>query len=360
MTAGGKPTFLLGLPALRDGALWQAARRLGAPVLVSANALSLWRHGRFGLREWTGFDRRNLPLVAEHPVWLDSAGFVAAARYNGFPWDVEDYLNLAAAAPWQGFFSQDWCVEPEVARDRVSVLDRLAGTVRLNVLCRNGAERRGILHRFAPVIQGWGPADYQRCLDRMPFALDFPVLGVGSMCRRHVGGPNGILAVVDSLDRALGDAATTLHLFGLKGAGMAAVRGHPRIASVDSQAYGTGARREAWRTGRPKSDAFLARHMTAWYRQQEAALAAPGYVFCPPPAPPPVPAAPVHPFAARVAAAAERLRELHEAGEIEWSGVSPLAAYEMAFTDDVDSFDEIVGADRATAADGARAPASKS
>ena len=53
MTAG--PVFLLGLPTLADNALWRTALRLGAPVLISANALSLWesdpRHGR----SWRGF-----------------------------------------------------------------------------------------------------------------------------------------------------------------------------------------------------------------------------------------------------------------------------------------------------------------
>ena len=50
------PTFLLGLPALREGALWRAARPLGATVLVSANALSRWATDVQGYRIWTGFD----------------------------------------------------------------------------------------------------------------------------------------------------------------------------------------------------------------------------------------------------------------------------------------------------------------
>ncbi len=73
--------FLLGLPYLREGPLWQTARRLEAPVLVSANALSLWRRDAVGLRQWSGFDRRMLRLVAEHPVSLDSGGFVASVLY---------------------------------------------------------------------------------------------------------------------------------------------------------------------------------------------------------------------------------------------------------------------------------------
>ena len=95
-----RATFLLGLPALREGALWATARALGAPVLVSANALSQWAVDADGYRMWTGFNGRALKLVHSHPVALDSAGFVAACRYRGFPWETEDYLDLAAAAPW--------------------------------------------------------------------------------------------------------------------------------------------------------------------------------------------------------------------------------------------------------------------
>lgn len=175
----------------------------------------------------------------------------------------------------------------------------------------------------------------------MPFAFDHGLIGVGSMCRRHVGGPNGILRVVDELDRALGPEPCLLHLFGVKAQGMAAVRGHPRVASFDSQAYGVGCRKDAWRAGVSKTDALLARYMTAWYCEQVRRLAEPGYAFRVPPCAPSGPARRVHPVEARIATAAERLRELREAGEIDWTDVSPLAAYEMAFIDDEESFDEV-------------------
>jgi hypothetical protein len=329
--------FLLGLPALRDGPLWRTAVSLGAPVLISANALSRWRRDRLDLRCWRDFDRRPLALVATHPVWLDSAGFVASAAYRGFPWGVDDYLDLCASAPWRGCFSMDLCTEPEIAHDREAVLDRISGTVRLNMLCRNGAERRGILDRLCPVLQGWRPDDYLRCLDRMTFALDHPLIGVGSMCRRHVGGETGILRVVDALDRALGSCPSRLHLFGLKGQGMAAVRGHPRIASVDSQAWGVTARQQAHRERRSKTDFYLAAAMQDWYQRQIRQLQAPGFAFNPPAADAEIePHASLGAIEARIADAAEQLRRLHETGELDWSDVSPLAAYELAFVDDED------------------------
>jgi hypothetical protein len=92
--------FLLGLPTLRPGALWSRAVSIGAPVLLSANALSRWRNDGLGLRHWDGFDGRHLGLVSHHKVALDSAGFVGASRYRGFPWLTQHYLDLVATAPW--------------------------------------------------------------------------------------------------------------------------------------------------------------------------------------------------------------------------------------------------------------------
>ena len=125
-----------------------------------------------------------------------------------------------------------------------------------------------------------------------------------------------------------------LHLFGLKSDGMAAVRGQPRIATCDSQAYGIAARREAHKSGCAKTDALLAATMTDWYRAQRRALDRPDFSFRPP-ARAPIPAATMHPpIKARIADAAEALRRLHETGEIDWTDLSPLAAYRVAFMDD--------------------------
>jgi len=52
--AAHRITFLLGLPTLTDNTQWRTARRLNAPVLISANALSRWTRDVLGLREWIG------------------------------------------------------------------------------------------------------------------------------------------------------------------------------------------------------------------------------------------------------------------------------------------------------------------
>jgi hypothetical protein len=333
--------FILGLPYLRDGHLWRAARRLRAPVLISVNALSLRPRDAIGLRTWRGFDQRNLRLVHEHPVHLDSAGFVAAMLYNGFEFTVDAYLDLCAAAPWRWFASMDMCVEPEIARDEETVRDRIAGTVRLNRECLLRADDRGIAHRLLPVIQGYRVEHYLRCIDRMPFLSEFRLIGIGSMCRRHVEDSEvGILRIVDELDRAFEGTDCRFHLFGLKATGMSAIRGHPRIGSCDSQAYGVAARRQAHENRASKTNAYLARLMSDWYRTQQRLLAAPNFAFHPPVAPVHRQSPPLDASDARIAAAAEELRRLYEAGEIEWPDISPLRALQWAFEDDDEAEEE--------------------
>ncbi|WP_338929217.1 hypothetical protein WDZ11_22270 (plasmid) [Roseomonas mucosa] len=334
------PEFLLGLPHLADGPLIAAARRLRAPLLLSANAFSIWQPDPVGIRDWTGFDTRSLRRLAGLDAALDSAGFVAMARYGFYPWPVSDYIALAAAASWRWFSAMDLCVEPQIARDEAEVLDRIAGTVRLYGECLRMAGDRGIADRLVPVVQGWRPDHYLRCLDRLPDIGHVPLLGVGSVCRRQTGGPDGVLRVVDTLDRALGDAPARLHLYGVKSEAMHALREHPRVASVDSQAYGQTARRAAFAAGHSKTDAFLARHMVAFQRRQRALLSAPGQGAHSPFFPAALPPSPMDPIEARVAAAADEMRTLHEDGEVAWSDLGPLAALQWGFLDDPDDTGE--------------------
>jgi hypothetical protein len=109
---------------------------------------------------------------------------------------------------------------------------------------------------------------------------------------------------------------------------------HPRAASSDSQAYGIAARQDARKARASKSDAMVATTMTRWHKPQLATISArlilpPSQTWASPPD-----AAPKSAIEARIAAAMERLRERHKYGEIEWTDVSPQAAYEIAFLDD--------------------------
>ncbi len=126
-------------------------------------------------------------------------------------------MELCAAAPWQWFASLDMTCEPEIAADEETVRDRIAGTVRLNRECLREARERGIADRFVPVIQGHRVEHYLRCIDRMPDLSGFALIGVGSMCRRHVQDDEvGILRIVEELDRAFRGTRCRFHCFGLK------------------------------------------------------------------------------------------------------------------------------------------------
>jgi len=266
--------IIVGLPHLNRGPLLERAIKRGYPVLISANALSRWDR-REGYPRWMGWKLRPLANASDLvSIDLDSAGFVAARHYGGLPWTVDDYIALAASYPFRRFASLDLCTEAEIARDRDEVLDRIARTIALNHACHARAADRGIDTRLMPVIQGRRPDDYLRCLDGIAGILrPGMIVGVGSMCRREVFGPEGLLAVLSALDR-VADPELRFHAFGVKGTALRYLRplAH-RVASIDSCAYGLAARIEAWREGFSKTDDFVADHMERWQDRQQARLA---------------------------------------------------------------------------------------
>jgi hypothetical protein len=284
--------FMVGLPTVYPGPILERIRKMGLPVLISANAMPIARWTKqqsWERREFIGFEATNLSHLNGLEVCLDSAGYVAMKRYRSFPWTVRQYVELAASHPFRWFAAMDKCVERDIARNRDEVLDRISGTLNLYRECRREAERHGISDRLMPVLQGWTSDDYLRCLDRMP-ANPLGVMGVGSMCRREVAGSEGIVATLDAIDRALGPDPVRLHLFGVKTQGAEAVRGHPRIASFDSQAYGSEARDKAFKANGAlkkagstvtfsKSNAFVADIMEGWVEKQSVRLAKPDWSF---------------------------------------------------------------------------------
>ncbi|QAY80302.1 hypothetical protein [Sphingosinicella sp. BN140058] len=298
--------IVLGLPYLSDGPLLKKAVALRAPVLVSANSFSRWKdlgpapkgmeysraqwlaheargttgpitHGRKQrMREWEGWNLRPLKNATSiEELWLDSAGFHMMFAEGGYPWTPEQYIfGLCAAYPWTRFSSLDLCVEEEIAHNRHEVNERIAKTVRLNIKCHTLAEEAGLLDRLMPVIQGANADDYLRCFERLhPFIGDERLIGIGSMCRRKATGEDGIVSVVDALDRRL-PKGVLIHMFGLKSDGAESVANMTeRVYSIDSQAYGVRARHIAndRRKEDPefsKSNAFVAEVMASWYQGQ--------------------------------------------------------------------------------------------
>lgn len=300
---------ILGLPYLSNGPLLAKARELGAPILVSANSFSRWRdegpipegrsfgrhlapdidpagpfpHGRKKrMRSWAGWNTSSLKNADGTEAWLDSAGFVAMNLTNGFLWSPEEYIfGLCAAYPWARFSSLDQCVEPEIAPNRFIVEERISKTINLNKTCQMLANDIGIGDRLMPVIQGANADDYLRCFDALEGMIgNERIIGVGSMCRRAVGGDDGIVSIVDALHRRL-PRGIRLHLFGLKSDGAECVADlDGRVASIDSQAYGFRARAIAneRRKDDPsfsKTNVFVAEVMEKWYRGQVSRMTNP-------------------------------------------------------------------------------------
>lgn len=117
---------------------------------------------------------------------------------------------------------------------------------------------RGVVRELREYLESiqWLDMDIAECV------------GVGSFCRRSLRGGNGVLEIVNALDKAL-PAHVRLHLFGLKGNALAALSHHPRIASVDSMAWDVSARRQ-----RPvgRTSEFRIQCMDKWVRRQHTQM----------------------------------------------------------------------------------------
>lgn len=254
------PLIRLGVP-LVCGALPRAAGELGAAVLFSANAFR--RGGRW---------RPISPALATLDCALDSAGFVAMVRYGGYPWSRDEYLDLCRAHPWTWYATRDFCCEPQIARNRGEVLKRVTATVDEFFALRRLATLERGMRAPMPVLQGWEPDDYALCADLYGFAAWPSLVGLGSVCRRQLHGRDGVARIVDDLDRRL-PFGVRLHLFGVKGDVLEALRGHPRVGSIDSMAWDFAARR----AGGDRSMSNRIEHMRRWYARVTERAARPGW-----------------------------------------------------------------------------------
>ncbi|HKS43841.1 MAG TPA: hypothetical protein VJT49_01770 [Amycolatopsis sp.] len=189
--------------------------------------------------------RKTLPRAIEH--WaLDSGGFSELSLYDEWRTTPGEYVaavrrydeeigELGWAAP------QDWMCEPFMtAKTGLSVLDHQRRTVE-NFLELQELWGDDATSPFMPVLQGWERDDYLRCHDLYGEAgvdlTAFPVVGLGSVCRRQATGAIG--AVVAALRQR--DPDLPLHGFGVKLGGLRTY-GHLLI-SADSMAWSFEARR---------------------------------------------------------------------------------------------------------------------
>lgn len=189
--------------------------------------------------------RKTLPRATAE--WaLDSGGFTelslfgewrtTAREYNAAVRRYDDEIGkLAFAAP------QDSMVEPQqLARTGLSLGEHQRRTV------ANFQELRDLWHGpdynmpYAPVLQGWTTDDYRRCGDMYYDAgvdlSQFPIVGVGSVCRRQ--GTAVIGDVIAAIRRD--DPEIPLHAFGVKVAGLHLYG--DQLCSADSMAWSRQAR----------------------------------------------------------------------------------------------------------------------
>lgn len=238
------------------------ARALNAPILVSAN--SLWRDNKKKFSGWkcyTGFD-----------VALDSGGFVAMKRYGRYRWSVSQYVALAKTMQPAWWAQMDFCCEPEIASDRTTVSRRISMTAQHLQECQRVADGEGVC-RPLPVLQGWCPEDYCR---GPIYESDYhwpDMVGIGSVCRRQVNGKDGVMAVVEALDRVV-PPHVRFHLFGVKGTAVAKLVEHfpNRIGSTDSMAWDLQARWLAYNAKASCSSAHRASVMEHWYTRHTAII----------------------------------------------------------------------------------------
>lgn len=236
--------IFVGLPDLRSDYV-AGAVAIGAPILISANALA--RRWTVEMREsdedHPGFRKPPAERLRNVRVALDSMGFTAMSLWGGFAFTAAQYIELAASHDFEFWSALDLCCEPEVARDGEQVLARIMETAWRYDELRLMANDRGIKDPL-PVIQGWRWEQYLICAEQMRIGdRGETLIGIGSVCRRRLGGPDGVDTIIDRLDARM-PKGVRFHLFGVTSEALAALSEHPRVASVDSQGWGYRLRRD--------------------------------------------------------------------------------------------------------------------
>lgn len=191
--------------------------------------------------------RKTLPRAAAE--WaLDSGAFSELALYGKWKTTVQQYHRavrryddeigrLSFAAPL------DLMCEPQMlAKTGMTVQEHQRRTVENFVELHALWDGKDYDNPYIPVIQGWLPDDYSRCLDMYAdYGIDlaaFPIVGVGSVCRRQAS--SQIDAVISTILRR--DPEMPLHAFGVKVGGLK-IYGD-KITTCDSMSWSLMARRE--------------------------------------------------------------------------------------------------------------------
>ena len=234
----------------------------GVPLFVSDRRLRSYKRLPRAAAAWA-LDSGGFTELATHGTWEHGP---APAEYAA---RVRRYSDQVGMLTWAA--PQDWMCEPFIlAKTGLSLHQHQAHTV------ANYVELRGIAPDlpFVPVVQGWTPADYLRCVDAYTAAgVDLasePVVALGSVCRRQAGGEAE--AIIAALRSA---GLCRLHGFGIKTLGLR--RYAHLLSSADSMAWSVAARRSAPLAGcvRHRNCANCPRWALAWREHVLATLARP-------------------------------------------------------------------------------------
>lgn len=208
--------------------------------------------------------RKRLPR-ARAPWALDSGGFSQLSCFGAWPSGAEHvyvdhvrrYRDEIGQLEWAA--PQDWMCEPVMLnRTGLTVAEHQRRTVRNFVQLR---ELDPALP-FVPVLQGYAPDDYLRCIDlyeRRGVSLSGRV-GIGTVCRRQ--STREAERIVRAVRQRIPQAR--IHVFGAKIGGLS--RYADALGSADSMAWSYDARRKPALPGHThKNCANCLEYAAGWY-----------------------------------------------------------------------------------------------
>lgn len=180
---------------------------------------------------------------------VDSGGFTELSMHGKWKTTPDEYVDAllrydTEITEMDWCAPQDWMCEPFMLdKTGLTVADHQARTVEnfahLTQLWEERAPGREC--PIMPVLQGWALGDYMACVDLYDAAgvdlWEYPVVGVGSVCRRQATGQ------IAEIFRTLAQLDLPLHGFGVKTAGLS--RYGRWLSSADSLAWSFQARRSA-------------------------------------------------------------------------------------------------------------------
>lgn len=194
---------------------------------------------------------------------MDSGAFSTIAKNGGYPEPVSAYADQIRRWKANGILlaavAQDYmCESAQLAKTGLTVPEHQQLTVeRYDALL---AANTGVY--IMPVLQGFAPADYVRCIrlygDRLTHGM---WVGVGSICKRN-GDPRQIEAVLLAIHGERPDLR--LHGFGLKTTALSSGLVQELLHTADSMAWSFAARmggRNAndWREAKAWADRIVKR-----------------------------------------------------------------------------------------------------